>query len=374
MLKTNQSSSKEPLNDQFHVPPAEMGGKAREPKLDHNKRTADWTRRLTFITSALVFTGVCQVAAAFLQWNAMQGQLSSMNNSGADTHNLAVATQNLATAGTAQATAANGQAAAMTKLEATGEQQAVASDKLRLAGEAQAASTKALADNSGKQIGALVESASAARVQADAARTQAAAITKSADASIIAGRATDRLALSGKAQADAVQASLGLAEQANKIALDASIAADRPWIEVGLPGQFKPIAGQDYTIEVPMRNTGRSPAIGVTTAVSLEIHDAKATFFELPPCGNNCQITTLFPTNQAFGNAGLAFHPVIKASSMTAAQVKRIEDGEDIIVLRTRVDYMDARQQSHLSITCSTYAPKLAGGSYTSCNGGTAAS
>ena len=126
-------------------------------------------------------------------------QLREMHSGGIDTHNLALAAHDQAVATGKLKDAGGAQAIALDKLRAAGEAQATAADKLRLAGESQAKATTALAENSGKQIDALLESTRAA--------------VKSADATVTASKSTDRLANAGKAQADALNGQLDLVRQ-----------------------------------------------------------------------------------------------------------------------------------------------------------------
>jgi hypothetical protein len=74
---------------------------------DHNRRIADWTQRLALVTAALVFVGFCQIGAALLQWDAMNGQLKEMRGSAATADALDNATNSLADAAANEAQADN---------------------------------------------------------------------------------------------------------------------------------------------------------------------------------------------------------------------------------------------------------------------------
>lgn len=83
------------VEDPPRKPPTGEGAGPQDPD-PHGKRVADWTRRLTIVTGVLVFVGVCQLGAAVLQWNAMNGQLQEMRGSAPDTKRLVTANENLA--------------------------------------------------------------------------------------------------------------------------------------------------------------------------------------------------------------------------------------------------------------------------------------
>lgn len=345
------------------------------------RRTAIATVWIAIFTAATIGVGISQFFILRGQLTAMNGQLAEMHSSGVDTHNLVAATQHLADhakdqadamdklrkAGESQATAMNNlsiageaQARSMDKLKAAGEAQASATENLAQAGRTQADATRNLADNSARQLGAIQASADAAKAQAQAVRQQA-------DATVIASKATDRLANAGQAQANAVLQSLDVARAANDIAARASLAADRPWVSISMPGDVEPVAGQDYKVDVGLSNVGRSPAINITARVDMTIIPITATFAFLDKCAQNCQPFTIFPTSSAFQTASIVYHPSLAASIFTAEEIKRIADRADAILLRVRVDYQDEAGNTHITTDCNALVPKLG---FTSCNGG----
>lgn len=248
-----------------------------------------WTRVVAILTGGLILAGLLQFGAAIFQWSAMNGQLKEMRASSGDTQRLAragehqaIATGNLLGASQDQARAARSEATAMDKLRQAGEAQAKSMEDLRGAGEAQARSSAALADAGRSQAAstqilatATSRQLGAIQAQADAARTQSVAVGKSADAAIIASKATDRLANAGQAQAKAVLQSLDLAKQANDIAEKAGLAADRPWVDIEMPGALTalqpPKSGADFMADIFVANRGRSPALHVRVIAEIQI-------------------------------------------------------------------------------------------------------
>ena len=342
---------------------------------------AHWTRYVGVFTFVLAICALANVIVIYMQ-------LGEMHSGGIDTHNLAKAAHDQAAATDKLKGAGDAQAKALERLRLAGEAQATAADKLRLAGEnqarameglrgageAQARSTAALADNSGKQIAALTQSAEAAKVQAESAQLQSAAVIKSADATIIASKATDRLALAGKSQSDAVIRSLYLAKEANNIASQSSSAEHRPWLEISMPGgnglSPTPSIGADYVVQIILTNKGRSPGLLATVKVQMEIVAVTPTtsLSDLPPCQQNCQRSTVFPNNGGFSETGLGYKPTIPGNMMTKDEIERLNKFEDAIILRTRVDYLDTSGVAHHTVGCSYYQPKLQGtGGFTSC-------
>jgi hypothetical protein len=73
------------------------------------------------LTAAIAFFGLCTVVAAFLQWDAMRGQLREMKGGAVDTHNLATAAIDQASAAKTQAEQAKAQtdklAASVTEMQ-----------------------------------------------------------------------------------------------------------------------------------------------------------------------------------------------------------------------------------------------------------------
>jgi hypothetical protein len=339
------------------------GGAEKRRWLPKDIKTAEWVM--------IAFTAV----TAMSSWASVfvtQGQLMEMKSSSKQATDLVQATQNLATvagrqetdtqklaiAAQEQALASKDQAIAMDKLKTAGELQAQASQNLAEAGRLQAISTESLAVNTGKQL-------AASELQARAALTQADAVRSQADAALVASRATDRLAAAGTAQSAAVLQSLDVAREANQISSRASAVADRPWAGTTLPGNVVPQVGAEYMVDVPLSNSGRSPALGLTANIELNIYKvADSALPGLEPCLQNCQTYTLFP------QASLAYHPRIDANRMTAEQIKRLENFEDAIILRTRFNYLDAYLKPHSSWSCSFYKPKVG---FTSCPGGNGA-
>ena len=209
---------------------------------------------------------------------AMEGQLHEMQAAGQNSKNLVTATQNLAGRAKDQADAmerlrkaGEAQAGAMDKLRIAGETQAKATENLADAGRSQAIATRNLADNSARQLGAI-------QASADAAKAQAAAVQEQAAATVDAGKATDRFAVAGQAQANAVVQSLDVARAANDISSRASVAADRPWVSISIPGDMEPSASQEYKIEINLANVGRSPALNAVTVAAVTIIKATDTF------------------------------------------------------------------------------------------------
>jgi hypothetical protein len=335
-------------------------------------KLTDW---ITAIGTAVI------AAATIVNVVIVADQLGEMHNGGIDTHNLAVATGHLADESQIQASAMDklrkageSQAAAMDKLRVAGEAQARAMDRLKSAGEAQALAAKKLADagraqaistrnlaeNSGRQFSAIQASADAAKVQASAVREQA-------QASITASKATDRLAQAGQAQAAAVAQSLDVARAANDIASRASLAADRPWVSISMPGDVEPTAGQDYKVEVNVTNVGRSPALNAMARIEIVIIDAAKNFENLEKCSGICPTYTVFPTSGGFQVATIAYHPTLLAAVLTPEAIKSITDRKTAILLRLRVDYQDTSGNSHMTASCYNLVPKFG---FTTCNGG----
>ena len=142
---------------------------------ENERVMASWTRQVGIFT--IILAG-CAIANVVLIWL----QLGEMHSGGLDTHNLAAAAHDQAVATGKLQASGEDQARALEKLRLAGEAQASAADKLRRAGEvqataarlqaaameglkgageAQARSTGALAENSGRQLVALIDSARA---------------------------------------------------------------------------------------------------------------------------------------------------------------------------------------------------------------------
>lgn len=331
-------------------------------------RIKDFLSRLN-LTDWITAVGTAVIAAAtIINVIVVAFQLGEMRSAGIDTHNLAVATSNLVTSAQSQATAMDklrqageAQASAADKLRVAGEHQATATENLANAGRAQASATGSLADNSARQLGAI-------QASADAAKSQSTAVQEQAKATVTASQSTDRLAQAGQAQANAVVQSLDVARAANDIAARASLAADRPWVSISMPGDIEPVAGQDYKVEFNIANVGRGPALNTTASYDIRIVKINESFNGvIDKCQGACQQYTVFPSGGGFQSGGLTFHPMLNAEIFTADEVKRIADRQDAILLRARMEYLDTSGNVHTTSACSYFAPHLG---FTSCSAG----
>lgn len=267
----------------------------------------------------------------------------------------------LASAGSAEASAAASEAIAMDKLRSAGESQATASENLAEAGRAQAASTRNLAINSARQLGAI-------QAGSDAAKAEASAVQRQAVATVTASQATDRLAAAGQAQSAAVLQSLDVARAANDIASRASLAADRPWVAVSMPGDVEPATGQDYKIDLGLSNVGRSPALHVTSSIDMAVfRKVNPPSPRLDACLQFCQVYTIFPSTSAFQASSIGYHPKLPASSMTADEVGKLNAQDDVVLVRVRVDYSDSGGHAYVTTACYFLIPKFG---FTSCING----
>lgn len=344
------------------------------------------------LTAALVWWTRVMAACAALNVVVIFLQLREMHSGGVDTHDLAIAaqssavaageqaaeTRNLLKATEAEAAAASSQAAAMDRLRDAGQAQAKAMESLRTAGENQAAAaadlakagrsqanaTRSLAANGANQLAAI-------QASADAGKAQAAALVRSADATVTASKATDTLAKAGQEQASAVLQSVTAAHEANGIASAASEAASRPWISIDPPGgEHEPVVGQEYRVDVPVFNTGRSPALNVRVLVSVNIYDVNNVPMIPEECKNNCRSQTIFPTTQ-LGAGGQIFHPFLEAARMTPEVTDDIKNFKKAIVIHAHAEYSDANDQPHHTTLCAYYLPKSQRlGSFTACPSG----
>jgi hypothetical protein len=210
----------------------------------------------------------------------------------------------------------------------------------------------------------------AIQTSAEAAKAQASAVQKQAAATILASKATDRLAIAGKAQSDAVLQSLSTAREANKIAADASTATNRPWVSLQPPaGEHELVPGADYQVVVSVSNPGRSPATNTQIRAEIRFLPITEKVDALDACPG-CAKITLFPT-LGFDSGAQVFRPTIPKEQITPDHVAAYNSLTEVLLIRARADYTDSAGAPHHTFLCAYYVPKAKGlGGYTSCAAG----
>ena len=153
------------------------------------------------------------------------------------------------------------------------------------------------------------------------------------------------------------------ATQANEIANQVLAATNRPWIGIDTVDAAAPQPNQPLTLEVRVRNSGRSPSVdlqGLFLVYISPIDSPPALLSE--PC-TTCVRSVLLP------NGVTTYKLSVRDAVMTPDEVGRIRDGKDTMWIVGRLDYRDAEGESHATKSCLFY--RTTGiASFSACNEG----
>jgi hypothetical protein len=166
--------------------------------------------------------------------------------------------------------------------------------------------------------------------------------------------------------ADAATRLSDAATQANEIANQALATTARPWIGVDTveAGSIQP--NQPLSIEVRVRNSGRTPSTDVQGLFLVYISPIDNPPALLSDQCSSCVRSVVLP------NGNVTYKLSVKDSVMTPDEVQRIKDGKDTMWIVGRLDYHDGEGESHTSKSCLSY--RTSGiASFTACNDGNSA-
>ncbi|MGH6988370.1 MAG: hypothetical protein ACREE3_00615 [Stellaceae bacterium] len=156
------------------------------------------------------------------------------------------------------------------------------------------------------------------------------------------------------------------ATQANELAGQALVTGTRPWIGVDTVAASPIVAGQPLTIEVRVRNSGRTPSTDVEGLFLVYISPAGKPPTALDHRCKSCKRSVVLP------NGVVTYRLSVRDSVMTPDEVQRIESGKDAMWIIGRLDYHDGEGDPHTTQSCLYYRATGAG-SFSACNDGNAA-
>jgi hypothetical protein len=153
------------------------------------------------------------------------------------------------------------------------------------------------------------------------------------------------------------------ATQSNEIANQVLAAGNRPWIGVDTVEAAAPQPNQPLTLEVRVRNSGRSPSVdlqGLFLVYISPIDSPPALLSE--PC-TTCVRSVLLP------NGITTYKLAVRDTVMTPDEVARIREGKDTMWIVGRLDYRDGEGEAHSTKSCLFY--RTTGiASFSACNDG----
>lgn len=149
--------------------------------------------------------------------------------------------------------------------------------------------------------------------------------------------------------ADATSRLSDAATQSNEIATQSMTSATRPWVGVEAV-EANPIqANQPLTMEVRVRNSGRTPSTdvqGLFLVYISPLDNPPALLTEQCP---SCVRSVVLP------NGVVSFKLSVRGSVMGADEVQRIRDGKDTMWIVGRLDYHDGEGEAHTTRSCLYY-------------------
>jgi xanthosine utilization system XapX-like protein len=167
--------------------------------------------------------------------------------------------------------------------------------------------------------------------------------------------------------ADAAGRLSDAATQANEIANQSLANATRAWIGVDTVEAGTIQAGQSLTIEVRVRNSGRTPSTDMQGLFLVYISPIDNPPALLTKQCDSCVRSIMLP------NGVVSYKLSVRDNVMTAGEVERIRDGKDTMWIVGRLDYRDGEGELHSTRSCLYYRT---GGqpSFTACSDGNSAS
>jgi hypothetical protein len=133
------------------------------------------------------------------------------------------------------------------------------------------------------------------------------------------------------------------------------LSLDRPWVGVDSVSVTPLLRNRSFTITANIRNSGRSPAIGVRMAFKTATPSTKE--FAAPnieECGD-CARSILLP------NASTTQELTIDGDVLSADKISSIMSGDDKILLFGRIDYTDLAENHHTTTVCMAYVTSRPG-------------
>ncbi|HEX4113668.1 MAG TPA: hypothetical protein VH020_14140 [Stellaceae bacterium] len=173
------------------------------------------------------------------------------------------------------------------------------------------------------------------------------------------------IAQNGKV-ADAAGRLSDAATQANEIANQSLVNTTRPWIGVDTVEAGTIQAGQSLTIEVRVRNSGRTASTDVQGLFLVYISPIDNPPALLTKQCDSCVRSVLLP------NGTVSYKLSVRDNVMSAGEVERIKAGKDTMWIVGRLDYRDGEGELHTTRSCLYYRT---GGipSFTACSDGNSA-
>jgi hypothetical protein len=141
-------------------------------------------------------------------------------------------------------------------------------------------------------------------------------------------------------------------QAANKIASDAVIASNRPWVGLSSVTGAKPVSGQPFKATVTLTNSGHEPATNMRGAVYMSIENNGEIEKKISPDCAFCSHSVVLPTNQ------FVIYPEFDASIMSGDRVEDIELGRKLILIRSSYRYTGAHGDAHTTNICVVYDAK----------------
>ncbi len=186
--------------------------------------------------------------------------------------------------------------------------------------------------------------------------------------SLLQGQMADvrtAIAQNGKI-ADAVSRLSDAATQANEISGQSLAASTRPWVGVDAINASGVEPGQPLSIEVRVRNSGRTPSTDVQGLFLVYISPLDNPPALLVDQCANCVRSVVLP------NGVVSYKLSVRDKVMTSDEVQRIKAGKDTMWIVGRLDYHDGEGEAHTTRSCLYYR---AGGvsSFTACSDGNSA-
>lgn len=149
--------------------------------------------------------------------------------------------------------------------------------------------------------------------------------------------------------ADATSRLSDAATQSNEIATQSMTSATRPWVGVEAVEASSIQANQPLTMEVRVRNSGRTPSTDVQGLFLVYISPLDNPPALLADQCPSCVRSVVLP------NGVVSYKLSVRGSVMSADQVQRIRDGKDTMWIVGRLDYHDGEGEAHTTRSCLYY-------------------
>lgn len=149
--------------------------------------------------------------------------------------------------------------------------------------------------------------------------------------------------------ADATSRLSDAATQSNELATQSMTGATRPWVGVEAVEASTIQANQPLTMEVRVRNSGRTPSTDVQGLFLVYISPLDNPPALLADQCPSCVRSVVLP------NGVVSYKLSVRGSVMTADQVQRIKDGKDTMWIVGRLDYHDGEGEAHTTRSCLYY-------------------